>query len=331
MGEIYRLGFELTAPEERTSIDDRRWSLRGLDPANAVFTGVFAASDGADVPYRLWPAASPPRALILLLHGASDYCGAFDEIGPLFAARGMTALAIDQRGFGATSTRGTWRGKNRMIRDAIEAIVYLRMRFGSAVPVFIVGESMGAALAVHAASRAPDLDLAGIVLAAPGAISGTLRRLFGSTLTRILRFFAPRAGIVIERISAWEFTPGAAIRLLGDPMVLRRIRPAILFGLFKLARSAVDEAEHVRIPALTMIGSHEDVVREACIARLHNNLAGAKEWAFFKGGPHLLLHWKHNDRVLETVFSWIEARLADAAAPYKIGDGAIRAASSGSP
>ncbi|MEJ0026497.1 MAG: alpha/beta fold hydrolase [Rhizomicrobium sp.] len=330
MGEVFRFGFELSAPEERPSAADARWSFYALDPADRVRIGTFAASDGDAVPYRLWQAAAPARGLVLLLHGASDYSGAFDEIGPRFAARGLTALAIDQRGFGATATRGTWRGKNRMIRDALESILYLRARYGAALPVFIVGESMGAALAVHAAARAPDLDLAGIVLAAPGAISGAWRRLFGSTLMRIFRFFAPRSGIVIERISGWEFTPGAAIRLLGDPMVLRRIRPAILFGLFKLARSAVDEAEHVRIPALTMIGSGEDVVREACIARLHRNLAGEKDWAYFKGGPHLLLHWKHNDRVLGRVFSWMEARLAGDAAPYKIGAGATRAASSGS-
>ncbi|MEI9992732.1 MAG: alpha/beta fold hydrolase [Rhizomicrobium sp.] len=330
MGEVFRLGFELSAPAESPSVADARWSFWAADPANRLRTGAFTASDGAAVPYRLWQSTPAARALVLLLHGASDYSGAFDEIGPRFAAHGMTAFAIDQRGFGATATRGAWRGKNRMIRDAIEAILYLRLRYGAALPVFIVGESMGAALAVHAAARAPDLDLAGIVLAAPGAISGMWRRLFGSLLTRVFRFFAPNSGIVIERISGWEFTPGAAIRLIGDPMVLRRIRPAMLFGLFKLARSAVDEAEHVRIPALTMIGGREDVVREACIAHLHRNLAGAKDWAYFKGGPHLLLHWKHNDRVLGRVFSWMDARLADTAAAYKIGAGATRAASSGS-
>ena len=312
MGDVYRLGFEFSPPDERTSIADARWSLAGLDPFTRVLTGKFDASDGAAVPYRLWPAAQA-RALVLLLHGASDYSGAFDEIGPQFAARGLTALAIDQRGFGATATRGTWRGKNRMIRDAIEAVLFLRMRFGNVLPVFIVGESMGAALAVHAAARAPDLDLAGIVLAAPGAVSGLWRRLFGSALTRVLRFFLPNAGIVVERISAWEFTPGAAIRLLSDPMVLRRIRPAQLFGLFKLSRSAVDEAEHVRVPALTMIGSREDVIREACIARLHAGLAGPKDWKRFRGAPHLLMHWKHNRRVLGKVFSWLDARLTDAA------------------
>jgi pimeloyl-ACP methyl ester carboxylesterase len=148
----------------------------------------------------------------------------------------------------------------------------------------------------------------------------------------VLRFFAPDSSIVVERLSAWEFTPAAAIRLLSDPMVLRRIRPAALFGLFKLSRSAVEEAEHVRIPSLTMVGTKDDVLRAACIARLHTGLSGEKAWRRFKGGPHLLLHWQHNDRVLSTVLSWIEARLTREIPAYKIGakSGAIRALVSGS-
>ena len=205
-----------------------------------------------------------------------------------------------------------------MIRDAVEAVLYLRKRYGGNLPVFILGESMGAALAVHVASRAADLDLAGVVLSAPGAISGAWRRMFGTLITRVLRFFAPNSGIVVERVSAWDFTPAAAIRLLSDPMVMRRIRPAALFGLFKLSRSAVDEAEHVRIPVLTMSGTKEDVLRLDCIRRLHDGLAGEKAWESFEGGPHLLLHWQHNDRVLDKVLSWLEARLAKGAAAYKV-------------
>jgi alpha-beta hydrolase superfamily lysophospholipase len=305
----YRVGFEFTSPEDRRTPDDARWSLAGLDPSFRVRTGGLDASDGEKIPYRLWK-ANEPRALVLLLHGATDYSGAFDEIGPEFVARGITALAIDQRGFGATSTRGKWRGKGRMIRDAIEAVLYLRKRFGDALPVFILGESMGAALAVHVASRAPDLDLAGIVLAAPGAISGTWRRMFGHMMTRVMRFFIPNSSITIERISAWEFTPGSAIRLLSDPMVLRRVRPATLFGLFKLSRSAVDEAEHVRVPCLTMIGGKEELLREDCIKRLYARLAGDKQWTRFKNGPHLLLHWKNRDKVLSRVFAWIDGQLS---------------------
>ena len=308
MNAPYRVGFEFTSPEDQRTFDDQRWSVRALDPSFRTRAGSIDTSDGEKIPYRLWKAENP-RGIVLLLHGATDYCGAFDEIGPEFVGHGITALAIDQRGFGATSTRGKWRGKGRMIRDAIETIDYLRNRFGKELPVFILGESMGAALAVHVASRAPDLGLAGIVLAAPGAISGTWRRMFGHALTRVLRFFMPNSSIVIERISAWEFTPGSAIRLLSDPMVLRRVHPATLFGLFKLSRSAVDEAEHVRIPSLTMIGGKEDLLREDCIKRLYAGLAGDKQWTRFKNGPHLLLHWKNRDKVLSRVFAWIDGQL----------------------
>jgi acylglycerol lipase len=317
VSQAYRVGFELSAADDAASVADARWSLAGLDPSVRLRTGSFVASDGENVPYRLWPAATP-RAMILLLHGATDYAGAFDDIGPMLSQCGFTALAIDQRGFGATSTRGKWRGKNRMIRDAIEAVQFLRTRYGAAAPVFLMGESMGAALAVHVAARAADLDLAGLVLSAPGAISGLWRRLFGTAVTRVLRLFAPNSGIVVERVSGWEFTPAAAIRLMSDPMVLRRVRPATLFGLLKLSYSAVEEAEHVRIPTLTMVGTKDDVLAAASITRLHERLAGDKSWKRFKGGPHLLLHWKHNDRVLGKVFSWLEARLTPPLATYKV-------------
>ena len=310
MGEVYRLGFERSLPGEPSSRNDARWSLDGLDPTTPMRTGHFIASDREAVPYRLWPAPSP-RGLALLLHGAFDYSGAFDEIGPLFAQRGFSALAIDQRGFGATASRGQWRGKTRMIHDVIEAVTFLRTRFGEEVPLFILGESMGAALAVHAAARAPDLNLAGLVLAAPCTVSGVWRTFIWAGAIRVLRLVLPNSGMTVERVNARELTPSAAIRLLADPMVLRRIRLSTLFGLLELARRAVDEAEHVHVPVLTMAGSSDVVLRVAWIARLYARLAGAKEWECFNDGPHLLLHWNENDLPLERGIAWINARLVE--------------------
>jgi len=310
MSDVYRLGFESSIPVEQISFDDTQWSLVGLRCDLPVRTGRFAASDGENVPYRLWP-ANKSRALILLLHGAFDYSGAFDQIGPAFAERGITAIAIDQRGFGTSSTRGKWGDENRMTRDAIDAIGFARERFGGRLPVFVLGESMGAALAVLVASRPSDLLLAGLVLAAPGAVSGPLRGLLGALAMGLLRFFFPQSTITIRRLSAWEIAPASAIRLMGDPLVLRYARPAALFGLFKLARRAVQEAVLVHIPVLTLAGASDDVLRLACIARLHERLAGTKEWICFKQAPHLLLHWKHNHLVLTKVYSWIDARLAE--------------------
>ena len=64
--------------------------------------------------------------------------------------------------------------------------------------------------------------------------------------------------------------------------------------------------------------SIEDVLRVACVERLHAGLAGIKMWQRFHDGPHLLLHWKHSDRVLGKVFSWLDTRLTHRARPCKI-------------
>jgi len=302
------MGLAPSLPADRSDIDGARWSLVGRDPSTPMRSGAFAASDGQTIPYRLWPARNP-RALVLLLHGALDYSGAFDELGPQLANHGLSALAIDQRGFGATSTRGSWGGDNQMVRDVIEAILFLRMRYGCSLPLFVLGESMGAAVAVHSAARVPDLDLAGLVLASPGAVSGLWRRIVGSLLTRLFRFCFPNGGFRIERVSAWDHSPSAAIRLLSDPMVLRQIRPATLFGLLKLSLSAIDQAEHVRVPVLTMVGGRDDILRIECIRRLHDGLAGEKRWVYFLDAPHLLLHWKDNERVVRLVLGWVDERL----------------------
>jgi alpha-beta hydrolase superfamily lysophospholipase len=304
----YRLAFYRKAAHARKqSIRDVRWSLEAADPATMLLTGRFQASDYAAVPYRLWP-TNKPRAIVLLLHGAFDYSGAFDNIGPIFAAHGITAFAYDQRGFGATRSRSHWCGRKRMVKDVVDAVSYLRIRYGN-LPLFVVGESMGAAIAVNAVASALNPDISGLVLAAPGAMAGGLRRLFASLLVRLVAFFAPDSELLIERLSARELTAASAIRLLCDPLVLRGVRPRMAFGLLELAAAAVEAARKISVPTLTMVGSKEDFLRNECIAQLHRSLAGDKSWREFEGGPHLLLHWQERDKVLAEILAWIEIRI----------------------
>ena len=311
MGAVFRIGINWKAPggRQRSSVADRRWSLAALDPASRLRCGSLEACDGAIIPYRLWAAKGEPRALVVLLHGAFDYSAAFDEIGPHLAQLGYTAIAFDQRGFGGTVSRGRWRGKSRMVRDVAEVTALLRDRYGESLPLFIIGESMGAAVAVLVTARYPGLNVTGLVLAAPGALAGLIRRTIIAALLRAMRWLAPVGAVVCERVSGRELTASAAIRLLMDPLILRMVRPNMMFGLAGLAQSAVDEAHAVHAPTLTMAGSKDDFVRIGCMKQLYCRFAGAKEWATFDGGPHLLLHWQHGDRVVAHAVDWMERRM----------------------
>jgi alpha-beta hydrolase superfamily lysophospholipase len=277
------------------------------DPRARLRCGSFAASDGADVPYRLW-LFRKPQAAVVLLHGAFDYSAAFDEIGPRLARAGFAALAFDQRGFGATASRGTWAGVARMADDIADAGSFLLGRLHAEVPLFVLGESMGGAVAVHSAAANNIHGLSGLVLAAPGALASRFRQRLLAWFARAARNLSGDAELVFERLSGWELTPAAAIRLIGDPLVMRRIRPEMLCGMADLALSAVEEARKVTVPVLTMVGARDEFVRPACIRRLFDNLAGEKTWRVVADAPHLLLHWQRSGEIVREAARWIAAR-----------------------
>lgn len=293
---------------EDRRLADIRWSLEALDPRAHLRCGVFAASDGANVPYRFWKAREP-RAVLLLLHGACDYSGAFDEIAPKLAERGFTCLAYDQRGFGATASRGEWAGTDRMVDDVSDAITFLRGRVGNTLPLFILGESMGGAMAVHAAAAFPNRGIDGLVLLAPGALASTLWKLIYRWSARLIHALARNCEIVFERESGNELSASSAIRLMSDPLVMRGIKPEIFMGLLALGTDAVRKAREVRIPVLTLIAGRDDLLRKACIRHLHDNLAGEKTCRLVEDAPHLLLHWRGGDSVLREARHWLLNRL----------------------
>lgn len=279
-------------------------TLGARDASARVFRGDLKADDGYALPYRLWLPPSP-RGAVLLLHGACDYAGAFDGIFSYFAKHDFAVLAYDQRGFGQTATRGKWAGSRRMARDIGAAAAFLAHRVPG-VPVFIVGESMGAALSVHAAAQGHLFGVAGLILVAPGALGSTVRRIAYALATRALQSLGARADVFVERVNSDDLSSDGAIRLLADPLVLRRITPALLGGLVRLGQRAFDGAGTVAVPTLTLVGTREDVSALSCIRGLHKRFRADATLLEFKGGPHMLLHWRGRDAVLKSIVDWID-------------------------
>jgi len=65
--------------------------------------------------------------------------------------------AYDQRGFGKSPTRGRWPGTDTLVEDARAVAALLHERYPD-LPIYVVGESMGGALALVAADRGLEVD-----------------------------------------------------------------------------------------------------------------------------------------------------------------------------
>ena len=117
----------------------------------ALEAAAFLAADGTRLPMRRWLPDGDPGAVILALHGFNDYSNAFEDAGLAWRAHGIATYAYDQRGFGASdeAKRGLWPGIETLVADLKTATELVRARHAR-TPLFLVGESMGSAVALLA-------------------------------------------------------------------------------------------------------------------------------------------------------------------------------------
>jgi alpha-beta hydrolase superfamily lysophospholipase len=122
--------------------------------------GHWVTADGLELPLRAWLPEGEPRAVILALHGFNDYSAAFEEPGAWWVERGIATYAYDQRGFGEAPHRGRWAGSETLSDDLVALAGLIRERHPER-PLYILGESMGGAVAMVAFAENPAFQVDG--------------------------------------------------------------------------------------------------------------------------------------------------------------------------
>jgi alpha-beta hydrolase superfamily lysophospholipase len=287
-------------------------------PGERLESDRIVARDGAILPLRRWLPKADPRAVILALHGFNDYSNAFADPGARLARHGIATFAYDQRGFGAAPLLGRWAGTDAMVSDAIAALALLRRRYPE-VPLYLMGESMGGAVAVLAANRGAPAD--GVILLAPAVWGRATMNPFERTglwLADLMPAFvwSPRFLPVTIRPS----DNVAMLRELGaDPLVIKTSRSDTLNGLVDLMGEALDAAPRFTARAFILYGLRDEVVPRVPVARFIAALPPAaaerQRLALYRAGFHLLLRDLDGPQVTADVLAWIN----DAAAPLPSG------------
>ena len=272
----------------------------------------YIAADGTSLPVAQWPATDgPPKAVILGLHGFGDYRTAWEEPAQVWAKAGITTYAYDQRGFGASPTRGRWPGTQALVDDAKAMTALLRAKYPG-VPLYLAGESMGGAVVLVAADQGVQAD--GLILTATALRS---RDTFGPVASAGLWFVAHTIPWLPNGPTSIDFmptdNPKTMEKLRKDPMMLRNARLDMAYGLVDLMDDARDAAPRVHLPYLMMHGLGDRIVPQepvrAAIAVMPPR--ADSRLAFYKDGYHLLWRDKEGKKVAVDVLAWVEDHQAE--------------------
>jgi alpha-beta hydrolase superfamily lysophospholipase len=138
-----------------------------IDGAGAPELSRFQARDGTWLAYRMYPAATGASDRIAILaHGSSASSIAMHAIARALAEAGVTSVAIDMRGHGASGARGDIAYPGQLDDDLADMIAELRKSRPPA-KFILLGHSSGGGFALRIADGPLGGEFARFVLLAP--------------------------------------------------------------------------------------------------------------------------------------------------------------------
>lgn len=219
------------------------------------------ATDGYPIHVAVWPATSPLRGRVVIIHGVQSHGGWYHNLGRVLGAAGYEVHFPDRRGSGAnTKNRGDTPSARRLIEDVAERLRDLRGRDPN-VKIALGAISWGGKTAIITAANHPDLVDA-LALVCPGlqprvgvtraerlriawAYLTSRRKLFPIPLSDPALFTGQRKG--------QEF-------IAADPLGLRSATAGLLAASTFLDRMVRSALHRVNQPALLMLSGQDRII-----------------------------------------------------------------------
>ena len=240
----------------------------------------------------------------------NDYAQAFGLAAPFWAAAGVTTYAYDQRGFGRTATRGLWAGEDVMVEDLRTFCTLVRRRHPG-VPIAVVGESMGGAVAVcaFASDTPPQADR--LILASPAVWGWGAQPPSYAAALWVTAHVAPTATLVAPSWVAKGIRPtdnrDELIRMSRDKNMVFKTRVDAVYGLMDLMQHARERIGMVKGPVLYLYGAHDDLIPKKAAFFAASRLPTGGRTAYYESGYHLLTR----DLQAQTVWTDVLSFIAD--------------------
>jgi acylglycerol lipase len=269
------------------------------------------------IPVYLWRDRQvKPKALAIAIHGLVMHGGVYDVLARRLAAQGFIVLAPDLRGYGRwVKEQGAEKRAGLDYEQSFEDLMNTTKAFKSQypnLPLYAIGESLGADLALHLASAAPGL-VDGLVLSSPAIKRRSFCRSIMVHASRLLRKPQMTINLIpyIKRYASED--PRVIEETLNDPLVRKKMTTFDLIKTCTFIKPTLQYAEQVpaAVPVLIMQGSKDRVVRSNAVMLLLSHLKSRDQTVrWFSERGHVLLEtsFAHPD-TLRTIEAWLQEHI----------------------
>ncbi|XP_015977437.1 monoglyceride lipase isoform X3 [Rousettus aegyptiacus] len=271
-------------------------------------------ADGQYLFCKYWKPAGTPKALVFVSHGAGEHCGRYDELAQMLVGLELLVFAHDHVGHGQSEgERMVVSDFHVFIRDVLQHVDFVQKDYPG-VPIFLLGHSMGGAIAILTAAERPG-HFSGMVLISPLVLaSPESATTFKVLAVKVLNFVLPNLSMGPIDTSALSRNKTEVDLYNTDPLICRA-GLKVCFGIQLLnAISRVERAlPKLTLPFLLLQGSADRLCdSKGAYLLMESAKSQDKTLKIYEGAYHVL--HKELPEVTNSVFHeinmWVSQRTA---------------------
>ncbi len=270
------------------------------------------------VPYRSWiPKRQKPRVVLLCIHALGFSSKSYDDFGRRMAGAGIPTFALDVRGFGEwmKQPEEAHMDFEACLVDVEQAMKTLHKAYPG-LPVFLVGESMGGAIAIQAASRYPD-QVNGLISAVPSATSRAGGVMKTGTVVAFHTATSPTGKVDMSQVVVEGSTSDPVLRkkIEDDPANRMELSRKELAQFEKFMKATHDAAPLVeRTPTMMLVAYKDKLVTPSGSVDLFSEMTTPQKLLIGDGeSGHLMLEEGQMTLEMERILkSWLNEKAGKA-------------------
>jgi acylglycerol lipase len=269
-------------------------------------TGELEGTKGMALAWQAWLPDQDPKAAVILSHGLAEHSGRYAHVATCLVRHGYGVYALDHRGHGRSQGRRAQIDRMAYVVDDLHAFVGLVRSEQPAKPLFLLGHSMGGAVAVNYTLEHPD-ELAGLVLSAPAVVIENAPAV-QVRVGKILSAIAPGFPLLALDGTAVSRDTGVVHAYDTDPLNYRgKIPVRTLAELVDTAEQVPDRLGDLRLPILLLQGTADRLVPLSATRLVHDRVSSPdRTLRLYEGLYHEVFNEPERDQVLADLCDWLE-------------------------
>jgi len=252
----------------------------------------------------------PPRAVIALVHGINEHSGRYGFIAERAGQRSLGLVSMDLRGHGRSPGERAYVNRFDEYLLDVDALLAKARELAAGRPVFLMGHSMGGAIALRWAAQRRQA-MAGLILS-----SAALK--IGGDVPRLLIALAPLLSRWLPHLRGTKLDPALISRdpaqvaaYVDDPLVSLKAPPARTGAELLAAMDANRRAAtKLHLPVYLFHGDADRLTDPAGSREILQAWCGGdKILRLWPGSRHETLNDLDRESVAAELLDWVQVRV----------------------